>query len=114
MANQEDRGHADTREEIVRLEEHIEDLAAKIDSCRKFILAARIAVAVGGVVLVAMLGGLIRADLGLMAASVSLLLGGIVAWGSNGSTANEATKELAAAETERAALIERINPRVIS
>jgi hypothetical protein len=79
VANQEDRGHADTREEIVRLEEHIEDLAAKIDSCRKFILAARIAVAVGGVVLVAMLGGLIRADLGLMAASVSLLLGGIVA-----------------------------------
>jgi hypothetical protein len=114
VANQEDRGHADTREEIVRLEEHIEDLAAKIDSCRKFILAARIAVAVGGVVLAAMLGGLIRADLGLMAASVSLLLGGIVAWGSNGSTANEATKELAAAETERAALIERINPRVIS
>jgi hypothetical protein len=31
-----------------------------------------------------------------------------------GSTAKEATKELAAAESERAALIERINPRVIS
>ena len=48
MANQEDLGDADAHEEIVRLEEHIEELAAKIDSCRKFILAARIAVAAGG------------------------------------------------------------------
>ena len=61
-----------------------------------------------------MLFGAIRFDLGLMAAAVSLLLGGIVAWGSNTSTAKEATKELAAAESERAALIEQINPRVVS
>jgi hypothetical protein len=77
-------------------------------------LAARIAVAVGGVILAAMLVGLIRSDLGFMAAAVSLLLGGIVVWGSNNSTAKEATKELAAAESQRAALIEHINPRVIS
>jgi hypothetical protein len=51
---------------------------------------------------------------GLMAAAVSLLLGGIVVCGSNSSTAKEATKELAASESERAALIEHINPRVIS
>lgn len=114
MANQEDLGDADAHEEIVRLEEHIEELAAKIDSCRKFILAARIAVAAGGVVLAAMLAGLIRPDLGFMAAAVSLLLGGTVVWGSNSSTAKEATMELAAAETDRAALIEQINPRVIS
>ena len=66
--------------EIVRLEEHTEELAAKIESCRKFILAARIAVAGGGVVLAALLVGVIRSDLGLMAAAVSLLLGGIVVW----------------------------------
>ena len=30
---------------FLRLEEHIEELAAKIESCRKFILASRIAVA---------------------------------------------------------------------
>ena len=97
-----------------RLEEHIEELAAKIESCRKFILASRIAVAGGGLVLAAMLVGVIRSDLGLLAAAVSLLLGGIVVWGSNSSTAKEAMKELAAAESERAALIEHINPRVIS
>ena len=114
MANQENLGGEDPHEEIVRLEEHTEELAAKIESCRKFILAARIAVAGGGVVLAALLVGVIRSDLGLMAAAVSLLLGGIVVWGSNDSTAKQATKELATAELERSALIEKINPRVIS
>ena len=39
----------DPRDEIVRLEAHIEELAAKIESCRKFILASRIVVAGGGI-----------------------------------------------------------------
>jgi hypothetical protein len=114
VASQENLDDGDPHEEIVRLEEHIEELAAKIESCRKFILASRIAVTGGGVVLAAMLVGVIRSDLSLMAAAVSLLLGGIVVWGSNSSTAKEATKELVAAESERAILIEHINPRVIS
>jgi hypothetical protein len=42
------------------------------------------------------------------------LLGGIVVWGSNSSTAKEASREIAAADSKRAALIEHINPRVIS
>ena len=114
MAYREDLENGDPHEEIVRLEERIEELAAKIESCRKFILASRIAVTGGGLLLAGMLFGAIRSDLGLMAAAVSLLLGGIVGWGSNSSTAKEATKELAAAESERAALIEQINPRVVS
>jgi hypothetical protein len=114
MADQQIIGDADPHEEIVRLEEHIEELAAKIESCRKFMLAARIAVAGGGLILAAMLLGAMRSDLGLMAAAVSFLLGGIVVWGSNTSTAKEATKELGAAESERAALIEQINPRIVS
>ena len=114
MANQENLDNGDPREEIVRLEEHIEELAAKIESCRKFVQVSRVAVAGGTLVLAAMLVGAIQSDLGLLAAAVSLLLGGIVVWGSNSSTAKEATKELAAAESERAALIEQINPRVIS
>jgi hypothetical protein len=76
--SQEDIGGADPHEEIVRIEEHIEGLAAKIESCRKFILAARIAVAGGRLTLAAMPVGVIRSDLGLMAAAVSSLLGGIV------------------------------------
>ena len=104
---------SDPHEEIVRLEEHIEELDAQIESCRKFILASRIAIGGGAVVLAAMPVGAIRFDPGVMAAAVAALLGGIVVWGSNGSTAKEAAKELAAAEADRAALIEMINPRVI-
>ena len=103
----------DPHEEIVRLEEHIEELDAKIESCRKFILASRIAVVAGGIVFAATLVGAIRFNPGVMAATVAAFLGGIVVWGSNSSTAKEAAKESAAAEADRAALIEIVNPRVI-
>ena len=108
-----DEREGDPHDEIVRLEAHIEELAAKIESCRKFILASRIAMAAGGIVLAAMFLGAIRFDPATMAAAVAALLGGIVVWGSNGSTAKEAAKELAVAEADRAALIETIDLHVI-
>ena len=49
-----DETERDPHEDIVRLEKHIEELDAKIESCRKFILASRIAMAAGGIVLAAM------------------------------------------------------------
>jgi hypothetical protein len=49
-----------------------------------------------------------------MAGASAALLGGIVVWGSNNSTAKEARKELAVAEARRAALIETIDLRAIS
>jgi len=97
----------------VRLEAQIEELAAKIESCRKFILASRIAMASGGIVIAAILLGAIRFDPAAITAAVAAFLGGIVVWGSNGSTAKEAAKELSAAEADRAALIEMIDLRVI-
>ena len=107
------KSDGDPHDEIVHLEAHIEELAAKIESCRKFILASRIAIAGGGIVIAVMFLGAIRFDPAAMAAAVAALLGGIVVWGSNGSTAKEAAKELAAAEADRAALIEMIDLRVI-
>ena len=106
-------GDGDPHDEIVRLEEHIEQLAARIENCRKFILASRVAIACSGIVLGALLLGAIRFNPGAMAAAVAAFLGGIVVWGSNCSTAKETAKELAAAEADRAALIEMIDPRVI-
>jgi hypothetical protein len=106
-------GDSDPHDEIVRLEEHIEKLAARIENCRKFILASRVAIACSGLVLGALLVGAIRFDPGAMAGAVAAFLGGIVVWGSNGSTAKEAAKELATAEADRAALIEKIDPREI-
>jgi hypothetical protein len=104
----------DPRDEIVRLEAQIEALSDKIESCRKFILAGRIAAAVGGALLVALLLGAIRFDLQLMMLAMAALLGGIVAWGSNGSTAKEAESELAVAEANRKALIGMIDLRVVA
>ena len=108
------KSNDDPHGEIVRLKEHIDELAAKMESCRKFILVSRIATAGSGFVLAAMLLGAIRFDPAAMAAAVAALLGGIVVWGSNGSTAKEAAKELAMAEADRAALIEKADLRVIN
>src|ERR1700733_11960137 len=104
----------DPRDEIVRLEAQIEALSDKIESCRKFILAGRIAVAGGGILLVALLLGVIRFDLQLMMLAMAAFLVGIVVWGSNGSTAKEAENELAAAEANRKALIGLIDLHVIA
>src|ERR1700722_12871987 len=104
----------DPRQEIVHLEAQIEVLAARIENCRKFILAGRVAAAAGGVLLIALLLGAIRFDLQLMMLAMAALLVGIVVWGSNGSTAKEAEDELAAAEASRKALIGLIDLRVVA
>jgi hypothetical protein len=103
----------DPRDEIVRLEAQIDALGARIENCRKFILAGRVAVAAGGAVLVAMLVGAIPFDPSVLALAVGAVLGGIVAAGSNRSTAKEAMQELTAAEADRKALIEQINLRLV-
>jgi hypothetical protein len=51
-----------TRDEIVRLAAQAEELAARIESCRKFILAGWVAIVTAGLVLLAMLIGLIGSD----------------------------------------------------
>jgi hypothetical protein len=60
-------------------------------------VAGRIAVAGGGVVLVAI--GAIRFDPSVMGGAVAAVLAGIVAGGSNRSTAKEATHRRAVADT---------------
>src|ERR1700688_4541746 len=106
--------NGDPHDEIVRLEAQIEALSDKIESCRKFILAGRIVAAGRRLLPVALLLGPIRFDLQLMVFALAAFLGGIVVWGSNGSTANEAKSELAAAEVDRKALIGMIDLRVVA
>jgi hypoxanthine-guanine phosphoribosyltransferase len=103
----------DHRDEIVRLEAQIDELADRIESCRKLILAGWIAVVAGAVVLIAILVGAIHFDLSVMAIAIAAVLGGIVVAGSNRSTAQEATGELTAAEARRTALIDHIDLRLV-
>ena len=102
----------DPRGEIAQLEDRIEHLASKLEGCRKYALAARATMAVGGLLLAALMFGAIQADLALPA-SIAAVLGGIVLAGSNQSTAKETAAQLAEAEAERNALIGRIELREV-
>jgi len=96
------------RNEIVRLEAEIDGLIDRIESW-----AGRIAVTVGGTVLIAILVDAIQFNPSLIASWVAAVLGGIVAAGSNRSTAQEAAHALTAAEAKRTALIEQIDLRIV-
>ncbi len=110
----EDTHEDDPHEEIERLEAQIDELSAKLESCRKFILVAHIAVVAGGVLLAVVLLGILSFDPRLLLTAITALLAGVVLWGSNRSTADEAAQELADAEKERASLIGSIALRVVT
>jgi hypothetical protein len=104
------REHSD---EIARLEARLDELVARIESCRKFILAGRIVVTGGGVTLVAVLIGGISFNPSILALAVAAMLGGIVAAGSNRSTAKEAEKDMISIEAKRLALISELDLRLV-
>ena len=104
----------DRHDEIARLEAKLDELVARIQNCRKFILAGRILVTGGGVTLAAMLIGEISSNPSVLALAVAAVLGGIVAVGSNRSTVQEAEKEMSAVEAKRVDLISELNLRVVS
>jgi hypothetical protein len=102
------------REEIERLEAQIDEIAARLESCRKFILVARVAVVAGAILLAAILLGAVTFDPRLLLAALTAIIAGIVVWGSNSSTAKEAAAELAEAEAGRAALIGDLDLHVVT
>jgi hypothetical protein len=95
----------DSAPQIARLEAQIERLAAVAESCRKVILAAKVAIVVGALVLLVTVTGLINVDQIFAFGASAVILGGIVAAGSNSRTLNEATASIRAAESRRAELI---------
>ena len=101
-------------DQILRLEADIEDLAEMVERCRKVILISKIAIAAGGIWLLAITLGAIRFDAVAMIASMALVIGGIVFFGSNTSTSKQTMVAIKAAEARRAELIDKINPRVVT
>jgi len=101
-------------DQILRLEANIEDLAEVVETCRKVTLISKIAIAAGGIWLLAITLGAIRFDAVAMIASMALVLGGIVVFGSNTSTSKQTTVAIKAAEARRAELIDKINPRAVT
>jgi hypothetical protein len=100
-------------DQIWRLEADIEDLAQVAERCRKVNLVSKLAIAARGIWLLALTFGAIRFDAVAMIASMALIIGGIVAFGSNTSTSKQTTVAIKSAEARRTELINEINPRVV-
>jgi hypothetical protein len=91
--------------QIPRLEAEIERLARVAESCRKVILAAKVAIVLGALVLLVTIAGLIRVNQLVTLGAIAAILGGIAAAGSNSRTLREASENMRAAEARRAELI---------
>ena len=97
------------REQISELEVQIEELTDALERCRKTALASKAAMGLGGILMAATTLGVVTFDPMMMVAGLAALLGGIVVFGSNTSTANQLSESMRSAEAQRTALIGRLN-----
>jgi hypothetical protein len=97
------------RERIADLERQIEELTQSIEGCRKIILASKGLIGAGAILIVAIVLGAIRPDPLALMTGIAAVLGGVVLFGSNDSTAKQKIAALRAAEAERAELIGKID-----
>jgi hypothetical protein len=103
----------DLHDQILRLEALVEELTEAIERCRKAILISKVAIAAGGIWLLAFTFGAIGFDPIAMIGAISAVIGGIVVFGSNTSTSKQAAVAIKAAEALRAELIGKIDLRSI-
>ncbi len=96
---------------IAQLEERIEILSESAERCRKIILFSKIVIAIGLVLLPAVLFGFV--DRAAMVGAIAAVIGGIVAFGSNTTTLNRIMADIAQAEALRNELIGSIALRQV-
>ena len=99
-------------DDIARIEARIEALAGTAERCRKFILASKLAIGAGAVLLLSAVLGLSGAGQ-LALWSIPLVLGGVVSLGSNLSTLRETEEDISDAEALRAQFIGAMNLQVV-
>jgi hypothetical protein len=103
----------DLRDQIARIEADIDELAKALDGCRNAMLFSKVAIAAGGIWILAYLLGATRFDPAAMIGAIAAIIGGIVVFGSNSSTLKQTTAAIKAAETRRAELIDMIDLRTV-
>ncbi|MDE5441268.1 hypothetical protein GWG65_07340 [Bradyrhizobium sp. CSA207] len=104
----------DPTDEISDIEARIEALAEIAERCRKYILASKIAIGGGAVLLLVTILGVFGFGQTAALGSIALMLGGIVSLGSNVSTLRQTESAIGAAEALRSQLISRIDLRVVA
>jgi hypothetical protein len=103
----------DVREDIERLETRLEELADGAERCRKIAVFAKVVIAAGGLLLAAVLVGMVGFNPTAAISGTAAVIGGIVLLGANASTLNQTLSEMRAAEARRADLIGRIELRAV-
>jgi hypothetical protein len=103
----------DPTDEIAEIEARIEELAETAESCRKFILGSKVAIAGGVALLLVAVLGLFEVGMSGALGSIALMLGGVVSLGSNVSTLRQTVAAISAAEALRSELIGRIDLREV-
>jgi hypothetical protein len=104
---------SDPRAEIVRLEDDIEELAERLERCRKLFLVAKLAIVLAGIWLLALISGAISFDSVAMTGAIAAVIGGTVVFGSNASTARQTQDAIKASEALRAELVGRVELRTV-
>jgi len=103
----------DLHEQILHIEAHIEELSDIIEGCRKFILFSKVAIAAGGILILATVVGAVGFDPTVLIGAIAAVIGGTVVFGSNTSTLKQTLTDTKAAEAHRTELISRMDLKVV-
>ena len=105
---------ADLHEQIAELEAEIEHLTRAAERCRMIIMAARLVIYAGGLLLATNVIGLIRLEPMMFLVAIIAVLGGIVLFGSNKSTLGRSVAAIRDCEARRTQLIDRLGLHLAS
>jgi hypothetical protein len=103
----------DLHEQILHIEAHIEELTDIIERCQKIILISKVAIAAGGILILATAIGALGFDPTVLIGAIAAVIGGTVVFGSNTSTLKQTTTDMKAAEAHRTELISRMDLKVV-
>jgi len=103
----------DLHEQILHIEAHIEELTDIIERCRKIILFSKVAVAAGGILILATIIGAVGFDPAVLIGAIAAVIGGTVVFGSNTSTLKQTMIDMKAADAHRTELISRMDLKVV-
>jgi hypothetical protein len=103
----------DLHEQILHIEAHIEELTDIMERCRKIVLISKVAIAAGGILILATIIGAVGFDPTVLIGAIAAVIGGTVVFGSNTSTLKQTMTDMKDAEAHRTELISRLDLKVV-